>query len=445
MPEAIPHVVIIGGGFGGLYAAQALKSVPVRVTLVDRRNFHLFQPLLYQVATGSLSPGDIASPLRHILRKQVNACVLMAEVTAIDVTRRRLTLSDGALSYDVLVAAGGASHHYFGHPEWSVYAPGLKTIEDATDIRRRVLLAFETAEREGDYARREGWLCFVVVGGGPTGVELAGALGEIANDTLRHDFCAIRPWDAQILLVEAGSRVLSAYAPSLSAKAQTALERLGVTVRLNTSVAGIDGNGVRLRAGDREEIVPARTVLWAAGVQAGPLAQLLAGASGAQTDRAGRVYVNPDLTLAGHPELFAIGDMAHSEQDGAPLPGLAPIAMAQGHYVAQVLAARIDGSAAPAPFRYRDKGTMATIGRGQAVAQIGRVHLSGLLAWLTWIFVHILYLIGFENRVIVLFTWAWTYITRNRGARLITGADPLPLPIAAASDPPQRARVAGRR
>ncbi|MDX2168215.1 MAG: NAD(P)/FAD-dependent oxidoreductase [Deltaproteobacteria bacterium] len=427
------RVVIVGGGFAGLNAARGLKRAPVEVTLVDRRNFHLFQPLLYQVATGSLSPGEISSPLRYVLKRQANARVWMGEVVGLDVAKRRVVLSDGAIDYDVLVLAGGATHHYFGHPEWAEFAPGLKSIEDATDIRHKILLAFEAAEREPDARRREAWLRFVVVGAGPTGVELAGALGEIANDTLRGDFRAIYPADAQILLLEAGDRVLPAYVPSLSAKAEHSLRRLGVTVRLNTAVTAVDADGVRVTCSGHEEHLAARTVLWAAGVEASPLAKLLVDATGATADRAGRVVVGSDLTVPGHPEIYVIGDMAHVEQDGKMLPGLAPVANAQGSYVARSIAARAAGGAAK-PFRFCDKGTLATIGRAAAVADLGFVRFSGLLAWLAWVFIHIMYLVEFENRVLVLVQWAWYYVTRNRGARLITGANPLPLPISRDSD-----------
>jgi NADH dehydrogenase len=428
MSPPTTRVVIVGGGFGGLYAAQALRRAPVQVTLVDRRNFHLFQPLLYQVATGALSPGEIASPLRYVLKRQRNARVVLGEVVDIDVVGRRVLLSDGALDYDMLVVAAGATHHYFGHDDWAARAPGLKTIEDATRIRARILLAFEAAEREPDAARRHAWLTFVVVGAGPTGVELAGALGEIANDTLRHDFRAIRPSDAEIFLLEAAERVLPPYPPSLSEKAKRSLERLGVTVRLGTSVSQIDDRGVTVRVGDREEHIAARTVLWAAGVDASPLAALLARATGAATDRNGRLHVQPDLSLMGHPEIFAIGDMVHVEQDGALLPGIAPVAMSEGRYVARSIAARV-ACATPAAYRYFDKGQMATIGRSKAVADLRIVRFSGLLAWLAWLFIHLMYLVEFENRVLVLVEWALNYVTRNRGARLITGKSPLPLPI----------------
>jgi NADH:ubiquinone reductase (H+-translocating) len=338
-------------------------------------------------------------------------------------------LSDGALDYDVLVVAAGATHHYFGHDEWAAGAPGLKTIEDATRIRSRILLAFEAAERETDAARRHAWLTFVVVGAGPTGVELAGALGEIANDTLRHDFRAIHPPDAEIFLLEAADRVLPPYPPALSEKARRSLERLGVTVRLGASVSQIDDDGVVVRTGHGEERIPARTVLWAAGVQASPLAALLARVTGAATDRNGRIMVQADLTLPGHPEIFAIGDMVHVEQDGALLPGIAPVAMSEGRYVARCIARRAEHHSSAAPFRYFHKGQMATIGRSAAVADLRIVRFSGLLAWLTWLFVHLLYLVEFENRLLVVVQWAWNYLTRNRGARLITGKSPLPLPI----------------
>ncbi|MFN8642412.1 MAG: NAD(P)/FAD-dependent oxidoreductase [Candidatus Binatia bacterium] len=432
MADAATRVVIVGGGFGGLYAARHLGRVPVQVTLIDRRNFHLFQPLLYQVATGGLSPGEIASPLRSVVRRQKNTTVLLGDVVDVDVEGRRVVLSDGQVWYDELIVATGATHHYFGHDEWAAQAPGLKTIEDATEIRRRILLAFETAERETDPVRREAWLTFVVIGAGPTGVELAGALGEIANDTLREDFRAIRPSDARILLIEAADRVLPTYVPELSQKAQRSLERLGVTVRLGASVSAVDDLGVTLAGAGRDEAIPARTVLWAAGVQASPLACVLAAATGAARDRNGRLHVASDLSLPGHPEIVAIGDMVHVEQDGAMLPGIAPVAMAQGRYAARRIAARAAGRAI-APFRYRDKGVMATIGRSAAVADLRVVRFSGLLAWLAWLFIHLLYLVEFENRLMVLVQWAWMYFTRNRGARLVTGANALPLPLSQAA------------
>lgn len=428
MAGAATRVVIIGGGFGGLYATRTLRRAAVEVTLIDRRNFHLFQPLLYQVATGGLSPGEIGSPLRHIVRRQRNTRVLLGEVVGIDVDRRCVRLSDGEVPYDELIVATGATHHYFGHDDWAPLAPGLKTIEDATEIRRRILLAFETAEREPDPARRDAWLTFVVVGAGPTGVELAGALGEIANDTLKNDFRVIRPADSRIVLVEAADRVLPPYPPGLSEKARRSLERLGVTVRLRTSVTAIARGTLTVSAGGRSEEIRSHTVLWAAGVAASPLARQLATATGAALDRAGRVHVQPDLSLPGHPEVVVIGDTAHVEQNGALLPGIAPVAMAQGRYAARRVEARLAGRER-GPFRYRDKGTMATIGRSAAVADLRVVRFSGLPAWLAWLFIHLLYLVEFESRLLVLVQWAFMYFTRNRGARLITGDDPLPLPI----------------
>jgi NADH dehydrogenase len=421
------RVVIIGGGFGGLNAARTLRRAPVSVTLLDRRNFHLFQPLLYQVATGGLSPANIAAPLRGILSRQRNATVLLAEAVDIDVARRAVLLSDGEVTYDTLVVATGASHHYFGHDEWAPLAPGLKTIEDAIEIRRRLLVAFEAAEREPDREVRRAWLTFVVVGGGPTGVELAGALGEIANDTLKHDFRSINPAEAEILLLEAADRVLPVYPADLSAKAERALGRLGVTVRTDSAVTGIEAHAVAIRRGEREEAIAARTVLWAAGVQASPLGRRLAEATGAETDRAGRLIVQPDLTVPGHPEVFVIGDLALCRDErGQPLPAVAPVAMQQGRYVGRVIESRLRDKAVR-PFRYRHRGSMATIGRATAVADLGRVHLSGYLGWLAWLFVHLMNLVGYQNRLLVLLQWAWNYVTRNRAARLITGASPFPL------------------
>lgn len=422
-----PHVVIVGGGFAGLNAAKTLAKLPVRVTLLDRRNYHLFQPLLYQVAMAGLSPGNIAAPLRGILRGRQNVHVLMGEVRDVDPTRRTVTLAEGEmLGYDYLIVATGASHSYFGHDEWAQAAPGLKTIDDALEIRRRVLLAFEEAEREPDPARRQAWLTFVVVGAGPTGVELAGALGEMAQYTLRGNFRSIDPAAARVLLVEAMDRVLPPYPPDLSAKAAASLERLGVTVCTGTMVAAVEPQAVTLRRrdpilGDQDEIIPCHTVLWAAGVQASPLGKLIHERIGAELDRVGRVVVEPDLSVKGYPELFVVGDLAHfAHGRERPLPGLAPVAMQQGTHVAKVIAARLAQRAAP-PFRYHDKGTMATIGRAAAVAQIGRLRLSGLVAWLAWLFIHLMYLVGFDNRVLVLVQWVWNYVTYRRGVRLIVG------------------------
>jgi NADH dehydrogenase len=421
------RVVIIGGGFGGLQAALTLGRAPVQVTLLDRRNFHLFQPLLYQVATGQLSPANIASPLRAVLKRQANAQVLLAEATSIDVPGKRVLLSDGELGYDTLIVAAGARHHYFGHDDWEQLAPGLKTIEDATEIRRRVLLAFEAAERESDPQRQQAWMTFVVVGAGPTGLELAGALGELAHHTLKGNFRNIQPNQARILLLEGMDRVLPPYPPVLSAKAAQALARLGVTVRTGTIVTDLQHDLVTVRAGGQTELVPARTVLWAAGVDASPLGKSLAQASGVTLDRAGRVPVLADLSLPGHPEIFVIGDMASCPGPGGkPLPGVAPVAMQQGRYVARRIARRLAGKDEP-PFHYHDRGSMATIGRAAAVADLGWVRISGWLAWLAWLFIHLIYLVGFQNRLLVLFQWAWSYYTRGRSARLVTGPNPLPL------------------
>jgi NADH:ubiquinone reductase (H+-translocating) len=422
--ESKHRVVILGGGFGGLYAAKALKKAPVELTLLDRRNFHLFQPLLYQVATGSLSPGEIASPLRAVLRRQQNTRVLLAEAVDLNAEQRKVILDSGELDYDTLIVATGSSDFYFGHDDWKQVAPGLKSIEEATEIRHKILYAFEAAEKEQDPQTRREWLTFVLVGGGPTGVELAGALGEIAHDTLRRDFRSIRPEEAVILLVEGSPRVLPTYPADLSAKAEASLVRLGVTVRNNAFVTGIDPMGVAVKTSTGQERIAARTVIWAAGVQASPFGGTLQRRAGAQLDRAGRVMVNPDCSLPGHPEIFVIGDLGHLEQDGKQLPGVAQVAMQQGGYVAKLIEKRLRGETV-APFRYFDKGNLAVIGRASAVAQIGPLHMSGLLAWLTWLFVHLMYLVEFSNRVLVFIHWGFLYLTFDRGARLITGGDPV--------------------
>lgn len=410
---ALPHVVIVGGGFGGLYAARALAGRPVRVTLLDRRNHHLFQPLLYQVATAALNPSDIAAPLRSVLRRATNITVLLAGVEQVNLASRRLALDRGEIGYDALVLAAGAGHAYFGHDDWEVLAPGLKTLEDALEIRRRVLLAYEAAEREQDGAEQRALLTFVVIGGGPTGVELAGALGEISRQTIARDFRLIDPTKARIILLEGGSRILNTFPESLARRAEDALRRIGVEVRTAAIVTRVTPDAVWLGG----EQIRCRTVLWAAGVAAAPLARTL----GAPLDRAGRVLVEPDLSIPGHPEAFAIGDMcAFLHQTGTPLPGLAPVAIQQGRAVADNVLRRLSGRPTR-PFRYRDKGSMATIGRAAAVAVVGRLKLSGLIAWLAWLLVHIMFLIGFRNRFLVLFEWAWAYITWQRGARLITG------------------------
>ena len=415
------HVVILGGGFGGLAAAQNLKKAPVRVTLIDRRNFHLFQPLLYQVATGWLSPANIASTLRAIFKRQKNASVLLGDAQDIDRERRRVVLADGEVEYDTLVVATGSRPFYFGNDDWQSTAPGLKTVEDATEIRSRIFHAFEAAERARDPAVIESLLTFGIVGGGPTGVELAGALAEIAHDTLKHDFRSIEPAQTRILLLEGGERILPTYAPELSARASEYLARLGVTVRVKALVSDIGPDRVLIKAGAGTEEVPCRTVVWAAGVQASPLGRAVAKATGAQVDRGGRIIVEPDLSVPGYPEIFVIGDLAHYAHDGGkPLPGIAPVAMQEGEYVARVIRARLAGDPPPR-FRYRDRGNMAIVGQASAVAEIGRFKFSGYLAWLAWLFVHLMKLVEFENRVLVLIQWGWYYFSRNRAARLITG------------------------
>ncbi len=408
-----PRVVIIGAGFGGLNAARALRKVPVKITLIDRQNHHLFQPLLYQVATAALNPSDIASPIRRILRRQSNVEVLLAEVRSIDTSSRLVLLDDRGVPYDFLIVASGATDSYFGHDDWARFAPGLKSIDEALAIRRRVLFAFEAAERETDPARREGWLTFVVVGGGPTGVELAGALSEIARHALAKDFRHIDPTQARVLLIEAAPKILPVYGDPLPEKAKIQLERLGVEVRTGVRVTAIDKRGVRLG----EERIASHTVLWAAGVTASPLG----GALGVPTDRAGRVKVNADLTVPGLDTVYVIGDLANLEQNGKTIPGVAPAAIQEAKHAAANIALTLNGRPR-VPFRYRDKGSLATIGRASGVAQIGRLRLSGWIAWVAWLFIHIIFLIGFRNRFVVLFSWAWSYFTYDRGARLITGA-----------------------
>jgi NADH dehydrogenase len=408
------RIVIIGGGFGGLYAAKGLRRAPARITLVDRRNYHLFQPLLYQVATAALNPSDIAAPIRSVLRKQKNVSVILGDATSIDLDKKLIQLADGELAYDILIIATGATHSYFGHAEWEANAPGLKTIEDALEIRRRVLLAFEAAERESDPERQRAWLNFVVVGGGPTGVELAGALSEIARKTMLRDFRRINPSSARVILIEGIDRLLPPYPPDLSAKAAAQLQALGVEVMTKTTVTQVTDHEVA--AG--ETIIPTRTVLWAAGVQASPLARSL----GAPLDRAGRVLVAPDLSVPGHPEVFVIGDLAAMMQtDGKPVPGVAPAAIQEGTHTAKNITRMLDGQAT-LPFSYFDKGSLATIGRAAGVADFGRIHLSGFIAWAAWLGVHIFFLIGFRNRLLVMLQWAWAYVTLQRGARLITGS-----------------------
>lgn len=421
MAEQRPHVVIIGGGFAGLYAAKALERAPVRVTLVDRRNHHLFQPLLYQVATAALAAPDIAAPIRKILRRQRNVTVQLAEAREIDTAGKRVLLDSGELACDFLIVAAGATHSYFGHDEWAAHAPGLKTITDALDIRRRVLLAFEKAEHERDPAKRDELLTFAVVGGGPTGVELAGALGEIARRTLARDFRNVNPGSARVILLDASERVLPAYEPGLSDRARLQLEDLGVEIHTGVRVTGIDAQGVH--TGD--SILRAGTVLWAAGVQASPLGRSL----GVPQDRAGRVIVEPDLSIPGHPEVFVVGDQAAVRYGEGWVPGVAPAAIQMGRHAAVNIRRALKGQSSQ-PFAYHDKGMLATIGRSRAVAQLGRMKFSGWIAWMLWLVVHIFFLIGFRNRLAVMLDWLWAYLTFQRSARIIledrAGTGPAP-------------------
>jgi NADH dehydrogenase len=411
--RSLPHVLIIGGGFAGLYAARSLRDAPVRVTVVDRRNHHLFQPMLYQVATAALNPSDIASPIRSILRTSRNTEVLLAEVCDIDVETRQVRFTDGdTQSYDYLIVGTGARHSYFGHDEWEPLAPGLKSLEDALEIRRRVLLAFERAERETDPVRRHAFLTFVVVGGGPTGVEMAGAVAEIRRYALRRDFRHIDPAEATVMLLEGGPRLLPSYPESLSDEAKQELRRLGVEVRTETLVTDIRPGWVSAAGWT----IPTQTVIWAAGNTASPILRTL----GAPLDRMGRAIVEPDCSIPGHPEVFVLGDAAaFIHQEGGPLPGISPVAIQMGQYTARIIEGDLAGRPRRA-FTYWDKGQLAVIGRGRAVADIWKLHFGGLLAWLVWIFVHVFFLIGFRNRVLVLLQWAWSYVTYGRGARLIT-------------------------
>lgn len=410
----LPQVVIIGGGFGGLSAAQALSKARVRITLLDRQNHHLFQPLLYQVATAALSPADIAEPLRYIVRKQQNCEVLLSEVKSIDPAAKKVVTDNGEVAYDYLVVATGARHHYFGHDEWEAHAPGLKSIDDALEIRRRMLLAFELAEKTHDDAERKAAMTFVVVGGGPTGVEMAGAIAEIAHQTLVRDFRHIDSAQARVILVEHSKHVLDAFTPDLSVQAERSLRRLGVHLKTECAVTSVDADGVTLGNGER---IPAKTVVWAAGNKANPLGASL----GAPTDRGGRVIVNADLSIPRHPEVFVIGDLAHFAPAGQnPLPGLGAVAMQQGPHVAQNIINLVAGGWTK-PFTYVDKGTMATIGRHSAVADIGFMRFHGFIAWLAWLFVHVMLLVGYRSRLAVLLSWAYTYMVFGRKARLITG------------------------
>jgi NADH dehydrogenase len=417
LPASRARIVIVGAGFGGLTAAKALAKAPADITVIDRRNYHLFQPLLYQVATAGLSPADIASPIRAILGRQANTTVLLGKVTGIDTAARDVLIDAQRVPYDYLILATGARHAYFGHEEWATVAPGLKKIEDATDIRRRILTAFETAENTEDAAERRRLLTFVVVGGGPTGVELAGAIAELARRALARDFRNIDPGSARVLLIEAGSRLLPAFPPALSAQAARSLEKLGVEARVGSAVTVCDDRGVNI-SGER---IDAGTIIWAAGVMASSAAKWLA----AEKDKAGRVHVASDLSVPGHRNIFVIGDTALSlGRDNKPVPGIAPAAKQQGKYVSRLIRARLDGRSPPGPFKYRHLGNLATIGRRSAVADFGWIKLNGALAWLLWGIIHVFFLIGFRNRAAVLLDWLWSYATFQRGSRLITGSQP---------------------
>jgi NADH dehydrogenase len=413
------RVVILGAGFGGLYAAQALKHVPVSVTVIDKRNFHLFQPLLYQVATGSLSPGEIAAPIRSVLATQTNTRVLLGEVVDIDPSAKRIWLRDGAqVEYDTLIVATGSQSAYFGHEDWREWAPSLKSVEEATVIRHKILVAFEAAERVHDPEERRAWLTFVIVGAGATGVELAGALSEIARHTLKHEFRSFRPEDARIFMLDRAPRVLTAYPEDLSKKAEDSLVQLGVRVRNGVTVEAIDSDGVVFEAQNGRERLPAKTVLWAAGVTVSEFGRQISKRTGAETDKSGKIKVAPDLSIPGYPEIFVIGDLALTEE---PLPGVAQVAMQGGKYVAKVIAKRLEGKEPPKAFHYFNKGDMAVIGRNHAVANVFGWHLSGLLAWLIWLFIHLMYIVEFQSRIVVFVQWGLQYITFSRGARLITG------------------------
>jgi NADH dehydrogenase len=431
------RVLILGGGFAGLNAAQKLKRGPVEITLLDRRNFHLFQPLMYQVATGSLSPGEIAAPLRGVLSRQKNAEVLLGEAVDIDPDAKRVILRDGAaLEYDSLIVATGSKTSYYGKDEWRTWAPSLKTVEEATAIRHKILYAFEWAERAASEAEAREWLTFVIVGAGATGLELAGALAEIANETLKHDFRRINPTEARIIIVEGGDRVLASYPPDLSAKAEELVKRLGVEIHKGVMVTAIDANGVTYKKGDEVGRIAAKTVLWAGGVTMTTFGYKLGERTRAETDRSGRIKVNPDLTLPKYPNIFITGDLAYAEgKDGKPLPGVAQVAIQGGAYAAKTILKRLKGETDIKPFHYFDKGDMAVIGRASAVANIFGFHVSGLLAWLIWLFIHLMYIVEFQSRVLVFVQWGFEYLTFSRGARLITGS--------AGTDVDQQPKAAG--
>lgn len=425
MTSSKHRVVIIGGGFGGLYAAKSLgRADQVDVTLIDKRNFHLFQPLLYQVATGSVSPADISSPLRGILSPYKNTQVLLEKVVDIDPDTQVVKCQGTEVPYDSLIVATGVSHHYFGNDHWQNTAPGLKTVEDALEMRRKIFMAFEAAEKETDPQKRQAWLTFLIVGGGPTGVELAGAIAELAFNTLKGDFRNIDTTEARVLLIEGMERVLPPYDPKLSAEAEQSLRKLGVTVKTNSLVTKIDNHIATLRQGDHTEAIAARTILWAAGVKASVMGQVLRDRANAELDRAGRVMVEPDLSLPGYDNIFVIGDLAHfaHQADGKPLPGVAPVAMQEGKYIANLIRKRLQNKTIE-PFQYQDVGSLAVIGQNAAVVDLRFVKFTGIVAWLVWVFAHIYYLIEFDNKLIVLLQWGWNYFTRKRGARLITGEE----------------------
>lgn len=432
---SVPHIVIVGGGFGGLYAAKSLKDAPVKVTLIDKRNFHLFQPLLYQVATGTLSPADIASPLRVVLSKHKNTQVLLDKVVDIDPEAKKVYLEDrDELDYDALIVATGVSHHYFGNDQWQDDAPGLKTVEDALEMRRRIFMAFEAAEKEPDPEKRKALLNFVIVGGGPTGVELAGAIAEICHQSVKDDFRDIDTTQAKVLLFEGMDRILPPYPEKSSAQAQQALEQLGVEVQTKTLVTNITDNFVTFRQGEETKTINAHTILWAAGVKASFMGKVLADRTGVELDRAGRVMVEPDLSIKNHSDIFVIGDLANfAHQGDRPLPGVAPVAMKEGEYVAKLILKRAEGKTVT-PFAYQDFGSMAVIGQNKAVADLNFGRFSGFIAWIIWVFAHIYYLIEFDNKLIVMIQWAWNYITLGRGARLITEKSSLQLEI----EPPDK-------
>ncbi|MDF5721542.1 MAG: NAD(P)/FAD-dependent oxidoreductase [Rhizonema sp. PD37] len=420
------QVVIVGGGFGGLYAAKSLSRNDIQVTLIDKRNFHLFQPLLYQVATGTLSPADVSSPLRSVLSKRKNTTVLLGHVKNIDPEAQLVFMDEEEISYDTLIVATGAKHSYFGKDDWEKTAPGLKTVEDAIEMRRRIIMAFEAAEKETDLEKRRAWLTFVVVGGGPTGVELAGAIAELAYHTMKEDFRNIDTSQTQVLLLEGLDRILPPFAPELSLDAEASLKRLGVTIKTKTLVTNIEDDVVTIKQDSEVSQIAAKTVLWAAGVKASSLGKAIAECTKAECDRAGRVIVEPDLSVKGYPNIFVIGDLAHfAHQNGKPLPGVAPVAMQQGQYVASVIKQRMSGKTLP-QFSYADRGSLAVIGQNAAVVDLGFIKFTGFVAWLFWLLVHIYFLIEFDNKLLVMLQWGWHYFTRSRRARLITGKE---LPI----------------